>query len=312
MIASALPVSLNAAGDRLAVGAPRDDGPGGNTDYGAVYLFTFTDPSFSGGTLAAIVGKGYTGGRNVDVDSLQGWGTDRFDGSDGDQFGAAVSLNGAGTRLAVGAPGDEGAGEGRWPRNNYGAVYLFTFTNRSFSGGRLAAIMGEGYTGGRNVDVEALDRFDAFGASVSLNGAGNRLAVGAPKANSGEIGTVRLFTFTNRSFSGGRLAAIMGEGYTGGRNVDVAALDQYDQFGAAVSLNGAGNRLAVGAPRDDGAGHWLYQNSAETGAVYLFTFTDTSFSGGALVATMGYGYNDREHPCGRGLGGTTTSAVRWH
>ena len=193
-----------------------------------------------------MVGKGYTGGRNVDVPALE---TE-------DWFGRSVSLNATGDRLAVGAWYDHGADNGT---SYAGAVYLFTFADDAFSGGRLAAVAGEGYTGdpvvdpgGRNVDVAALETEDVFGLSVSLNAAGDRLAVGARGDHGADNGTrqagaVYLFTFSDSSFSGGRLAAVAGKGYTGGRNVDVTALEDSDYFGLSVSLNATGDRLAVGA-----------------------------------------------------------------
>ena len=271
-------VSLNAAGDGLAVGAWGDDGAGNGTDsVGAVYLFTFTDGAFSGGRLAAVMGKGYMGGGNVDVPALER--RDYFD---------SVSLNAAGDRLAVGASGDDGAGNGT---DSVGAVYLFTFTDGAFSGGRLAAVVGKGYTGGGNLDVAALESGDRFGTSVSLNGTGERLAVGAlgddgAGNRTGAAGAVYLFTFTGDAFAGGRLAAAVGKGYTGGGNVDVIALEKDDWFGRSVSLNSEGERLVVGAAGDDGAGN----ATKDTGAVYLFTFTDGAFSGGRLAAVLGKGY----------------------
>ena len=285
-------VSLNGSGTRLAVGALYDDGAdNGTSDSGAVYLFTFSDDSFAGGHLAATVGRGYAGGRNLDVGALERE----------DNFGVSVSLNGSGTRLAVGALGDDGAGNGS---RDSGAVYLFTFSDDSFAGGHLAATVGRGYAGGRSLDVAALGRDDWFGQSVSLNAAGTRLAVGASRDDGADNGTrdsgrgdgaddatrdsgaVYLFTFSDASFSGGHLAATVGRGYTGGRNVDVGRLDRDDWFGRSVSLNGPGTRLAVGTLRDDGAGN----GSRDSGAVYLFTFSDASFSGGHLAATVGRGY----------------------
>ena len=272
-------VSLNAAGDRLAVGTSLDDGAGNGTQWaGAVYLFTFSDDAFSGGQLAAVVGQGYAGGRNIDVTALGA----------GDHFGFSASLNGAGDRLAVGAYSDNGAGNGT---RDAGAVYLFTFADGAFSGGRLAAVVGKGYTDGQNVDVAALETRDWFGVSVSLNAVGDRLAVGALRdagAGNGtrDAGAVYLFTFTDGAFSGGQLAAVVGKGYTGGRNVDVAALEAGDRFSHSVSLNGSGAGLAVGASLDDGAGN----GTSGAGAVYLFTFTDGAFSGGQLAAVLGKGY----------------------
>ena len=274
-------VSLNAAGDRLAVGARWDDGASNGTENaGAVYLLTFADADFTGGTLAATLGKGYTAGRNVDVTAL----------GQGDGFGASVSLNAGGDRLAVGAWGDDGADDAT---ADAGAVYLFTFADTAFSGGTLAATLGEGYTAGHNVDVTALERSDAFGTSVSLNARGDRLAVGASGDDGVDdateyAGAVHLFTFADAAFTGGTLAATLGKGYTGGRNVDVATLEQSDAFGTSVSLNAGGDRLAVGVPGDDGWGN-LTENA---GALYLFTLTDDPvvFSGGALAATLGKGY----------------------
>ena len=274
-------VSLNAAGDRLAVGAALDDGADNGTyGAGAVYLFTFADTDFSGGALAATVGKGYTGGHDVDVPTLERH----------DNFGSSVSLNATGDRLAVGASGDDGADNGtpRFGRLSSGAVYLFTFTDADFTGGRLAATVGKGYTGRHDIDVPTLGQPDYFGGSVSLNATGDRLAVGAPGDDSADNGTrnagaVYLFTFTDTDFTGGRLAVTLGKGYTRGANVDVVALGQGDEFGAPVSLNAAGDRLAVGAWGDDGAD----RGTDGAGAVYLFTFADTDFSGAALSGMSG-------------------------
>ncbi len=269
-------VALNSAGDRLAVGTYFNDGASGaNTDSGAVQLFTFTDRNFSGGALAATLGSGYTGGRNVNV------ALDAFD-----YFGNSVALNAAGDRLAVGAYGDAGASNAT-PFS--GAVRLFTFADTNFSGGALAATIGSGYTGGNNVNV-ALDAYDLFGSSVALNARGDRLAAGAMyDGGAGNAnpysGAVRLFTFADTSFAGGALAATLGSGYTGGNNVNVA-LDTNDNFGVSVAMNGAGDRLAVGAYQDGGAGN----ANPNSGAVHLFTFNDTNFSGGTLAATLGSGY----------------------
>ncbi|TAN43305.1 MAG: filamentous hemagglutinin N-terminal domain-containing protein [Nitrospirae bacterium] len=272
-------VSLNGAGDRLAVGAFFDDGSGNiAANSGAAYLFSFTDTNFSGGTLQSIIGKGYTGGKNVDLNQLEA----------NDYFAISVSLNSTGDRLAVGAYEDDGSGNSV---SNSGAVYLFSFTDTSFTGGSLQATIGKGYAGGKNVDVSQLEANDRLGFSVSLNGAGDRLAAGA-EADDGSgnstanSGAIYLFSFSDTSFSGGALQGTIGKGYTGGKNVDLSQLEANDYFGVSVSLNSAGDRLAVGAHGDDGYGN----TTADSGAVYLFSFSDTSFSGGVLQGTIGKGY----------------------
>ncbi|SEM56974.1 filamentous hemagglutinin family N-terminal domain-containing protein [Syntrophus gentianae] len=273
-------VSLNAAGNRLAVGADYDNGYGNSAmDSGAVYLFSFSDTNFSGGSLQGIIGKGYSGSKNVNVANLE----------EDDWFGHSISLNAAGDRLAVGTLFDDGYGNSSEDR---GAVYLFSFSDTNFSGGSLQGIIGKGYAGSKNVNVANLESEDNFGASVSLNGTGNRLAVGARDddgyGNSSEdSGAVYLFNFTDTNFSGGSLQGIIGKGYSGGKNVNVANLESEDNFGTSVSMNASGNRLAVGAYSDDG-----YDNSVDwSGAVYLFNFSDTNFSGGGLQGIIGKGYS---------------------
>ena len=180
-------VSLNASGTRLAVGAR-------HIFYGGVYLFTFTDDAFSGGQFALGIASS----------------SDHF----GDYFGTSVSLNASGSRLAVGAPGDGGAGN---RADGAGAVYLYTFTDDAFSGGQLAAVVGKGYTGGENVDVGALEERDKFGTSVSLNASAGRLAVGASwddgAGNQADhAGAVYLYTFTDDAFSGRTVRGGGGQG----------------------------------------------------------------------------------------------------
>ncbi|MFQ5451184.1 MAG: filamentous hemagglutinin N-terminal domain-containing protein, partial [Nitrospinaceae bacterium] len=155
-------VATSLDGNRLAVGAFLDDGvANGNADSGAVYLYSFTDSVFNGGVLEAIIGGGYTGGKNVNQ---------ALDNND--RFGRGVSLDG--NRLAVGAHFDDGIGASGVIEK--GAVYLYSFTDSTFSGGNLEAIIGSGFTGGKNIN-QTLDGNDQFGYSVSLDG--NRLAVGA-------------------------------------------------------------------------------------------------------------------------------------
>ena len=83
------------------------------------------------------------------------------------------------------------------------------------------------------------------------------------------------------------MVGTIGSGYSGAKDVDVGSgIRKGEQFGASVSLSASGNRLAVGSPGDSGS----YRQSSGSGAVRLFTFTDSAFNGGKLVATIGSGY----------------------
>jgi mucin-19 len=248
------------------VGAYQDDGAtGSKTDAGAIYLFTFDDTSFTNGSLAAIIGNGYTNTttrKDIDLTSL-------LDASD--KIGRDVSLDG--NRLAAGAFLDDGTGSS--VKTDAGAVYLFTFDDSVFTSGALASIIGSGYTDTttrNDIDISSiLDVSDVFGDSVSLSGtnlaAGAQLDDGSGNSGSNNYGAVHLFKFTSSTFSGGAHDATIGSGYTGGSNVNLV-LDIDDFFGDAVSFNN--NRLAIGAAKDDG------QDGAttEVGSVYLFSLDE--------------------------------------
>ncbi|SVD74313.1 uncharacterized protein METZ01_LOCUS427167, partial [marine metagenome] len=224
--------------------------------------YSFTDESFSGAALQSIIGHGYSGGKNINQ------------ALDSDYFGWSVSLDG--NRLAVGAPYGDGSGNGV---SASGEVHLYTFSNSTFSGGELAATIGHGYSGATNGFNQTLDTNDNLGAAVSLDG--NRLAVGARlddgSGNSRTYsGAAYLYTFSDSAFSGGALDAVIGHGYTGGKNVS-QSLDTSDYFGFGISLDG--NRLAVGAPFGDG-----YNNGrSSSGEVYLYTAESSSDSVSSAV-----------------------------
>ena len=238
-------VALNAAGDRMAVGAPYADGAGGDRlESGAVHLFSFSGSDFSGATLQGTLGAGYTGGKNLDV-ALP----------DVAQFGSAVALNANATRLAVGAPTD-----------GNGAVRLFSFGDGSFAAPALTHTIGADY-GSANLQNAGM-----FGTGVALNAAGDRLAVGAlydtGNGSCGACGAVYLF---NNAVSSPAFVKAIGAGY--GANI---ALPLDAQFGTSVALDGAGDKLAVGAFGVDDS----------RGAVYLFT---DAYGATNRVATIGYG-----------------------
>jgi filamentous hemagglutinin family protein len=222
-------VALTSDGTGMAVGAPFDDGVAGSADknYGAVRLFTFTNGTFGGGSLAGTIGHGYTGGNNVNLSaSLAGQ----------DMFGSAVALNNSGSVLAVGALGADLAGK----------VYTFSFGTGFTTPALTQTVSSANYGAG-----------SGFGVSVALNGAGDKMAVGALYANA-----VELFSKPAASFASSGIVSVGG------------APDA--QFGTAVALDDSGAQLAVGAP---GA------NSGR-GMVYLYK---DAFGTRSTVGTIGQG-----------------------
>ena len=172
-----------------------------------------------------------------------------------------------------------------------GSVRLFTFTNTSFGGGALAATIGRGYTGGNNLDLgTALEASDLFGSSVSLNAAGDRLAVGAiGDAGFGNafrgFGSVRIFSF-GAGFTSGAIVSTLGAGYVGAGDLDLQTLGLVRGFGQAVAFDAAGERLALGS----------INFRSNTGAVHLFTRAAPAVTSLAFATYPDNGLNQRKQP----------------
>ena len=185
-------MSLSADGTRVAVGAYTNDGSGSNAGHVRVF-------QWSGGQWAQL-------GSDIDGEAAN------------EYFGKSVSLSANGTRVAVGAYGNN---------NNQGTVRAF-----EWNGAAWVQL-------GSDIDGEAAG--DRAGSAVSLSADGARIAVGAPKSHAGSsAGHVRVF-----EWSGGAWVQQ-------GNNIDGEAAG--DQSGKSVSLSADGARVAVGAHKNVGAG----------------------------------------------------------
>jgi len=153
-----------------------------------------------------------------------------------DESGISVSVNSAGNIVAIGAlTYNGGAGRVRVYQNIDG-----TWTQM-----------------GQDIDGEGSNEFgDQSGYSVSINSAGDIVAIGAPKnkdIDGSMTGHVRVYQYQSTSDTWTQIGQDI-DGEEGG-----------DHSGQSVSLNSAGNIVAIGAPSNDGngalAGHVrVYQN----------------------------------------------------
>ena len=184
-------VSLNAAGDRVAVGGY--SGIVGATGVARVYEYSASWTQLGSDIAGDVVEDG------------TGW---------------SVSLNSAGSRIAVGAPYSDANG------SDSGLTRVFEYSGSEWS--QLGA------------DISGEAAGDEAGWSVSLNGSGSRLAVGARKNDgSGSLaGQTRIFEYSGSAWNQ------IGPDIDGEAAVDLS--------GAAVALNLAGDRVAVGAPSNEG------------------------------------------------------------
>ncbi|MDC8003286.1 T9SS type A sorting domain-containing protein [Aureisphaera galaxeae] len=156
------------------------------------------------------------------------------DPSQDDLFGGAISMNSDGTRLAVGAIGNDGGGDGR------GEVRVFDLED-----GEWIQIGG---------DINGLSDNDNLGNSVSLNADGSVLAIGAQTSDVNGTNSGRVVVFELIGSNWVQLGSTL--------NGPIAG----DLFGCSVSLSGDGNTMAIGARGND-------DNGLSTGEVKVFEFS---------------------------------------
>jgi hypothetical protein len=104
----------------------------------------------SGWSYAAIIGAGYTGAADLDVnDALSSEGSS-YNTAGETLTGLSLALSADAKRLAMGLPYDNGYNS---VSTSSGAVRLFSFTDENFGGCNLEATIGRGYSGGKNISL---------------------------------------------------------------------------------------------------------------------------------------------------------------
>ena len=174
-----------------------------------------------------------------------------------DEFGTAIAISADGNTMIVGAPGEDNSIAGI---NNYeldnassgsGAAYVFT---------KVAGVwVQQAYLKASNVALA-----NGFGASVSISGDGNILAVGAFKDSAliSRSGSVYIFTRNSTVWTEQTIIKASNAG-------------AYDEFGLAVGISADGNTLVVGAEKEDSVatgidGNDLDNTASGSGAAYVF------------------------------------------
>ncbi len=205
-------VSLSSDGSRVAVGAVHN--PENGLDAGHVRIFEYN------GTNWIQLGS------DIDGEAAHDW------------FGCSVSLNYDGSRVAVGAPYNDGYAMGA------GHVRIFEYNGTNW--------VQLGY------DINGEAGYNNFGYSVSLSSDGSRVAAGAYSndENGENSGHVRIFEYNGTSW--GQL----------GTDIDGEAAG--DESGYSVNLSSDGSRVAVGAYLNNG-------NGTDAGHVRIFEYNETNW-----------------------------------
>jgi hypothetical protein len=214
-------VATNSDGSRMIVGCPGEDT--GQTNWGAVYIYTYSNGSWDDGVRI---------------------GAPTQSGTSDQEFGFSVDMNSNGTRVVVGSRyGDEGA-------NDAGAAYVYSYINGTWTLDTVS-----GVATGR---IQASDREanDEFGTSVSMNGDGTRIIVGAPLEDTSVAGAGKAYIYTYSSGSWGSEKIIQALDASSGGDAN---------FGTSVGMNSDGTKVVVGAPLHDTGG-------TNIGAAYVFTY----------------------------------------
>lgn len=262
-----LSVALAEDGNTLAVGASNEasnatgiDGDQANdsaSGSGAVYMFTRSGANWTQ--------QAYIKASNTDAS---------------DNFGLSVALAQDGNTLAVGAiaeasnasgiNGDESDNSS----NESGAVYVFTRGISSWS--QQAYIKASNSGAG-----------DIFGRNVSLAGDGNTLAVGALAEASNATGIDGDQLDNSALFSGAvYVFNRIGTDWSQEAYIKASNTEAISRFGGAVSLSASGDTLAVGAYFENGV-------ATLSGAAYVFSRSNTSWSQQAYLKASNVGANDR-------------------
>ena len=190
----------------------------------------------------------------------------------GDYSGASVSLSQDGSRVAIGAP--ENRGDGAIGADK-GHVRVYRWS-------------GQAWTKLGN-DIDGLNREDANGRSVSLNAAGNRVAVGGGgRIGLGPYGQVRIYELQGGSWRqlGNDLRPDVGQSGWGGLPLD----------NECVSLSADGQRVAIAAPTTTFPGGDGFGERYEAGEVRIF-----DWKRGAWIQSFALEGQARQDQFGTGL-----------
>jgi hypothetical protein len=201
----------------------------------------------------------------------------------GDQFGNSVSISDDGNTLVIGAQGERSNSATDQNNNSAsfsGAVYVFIKSSSNWTQ--------EAYLKASNIDAN-----DNFGSTLSLSADGNTLAVAALGEDSSSP-TDQLDDFAG--FSGAvYIFSRSGTTWTQQAYLKASNIGSSDRFGRSVALSGDGNTLAIGAHQEDSnsAVDQTNNSAGNSGAVYIFTRSGTSWSQEAYIKASNIGNSDQ-------------------
>ncbi len=201
----------------------------------------------------------------------------------GDAFGSSVELNSDGTRIVIGAFGEDTGADGIDPvsdnlASNAGAAYIFSLNSGTWT---QDAFLKASNSAANN----------QFGWSSFISDDGNTVAVGARRENGNATGvfdpasTQATTTGTGANDSGAVYVYTRDEtsgNWSQQAYIKASNTGAGDEYGYSLALSADGNTMAVGGRYEDSdsdqnnTGQAL-DNATRAGAVYVYLRTDTTW-----------------------------------
>ena len=248
-------LAMSSDGNTVAIGAHKNDGNGTEAGHVRVYEYTSgnwvqkgsdidgeaSEDWFGGNVQGAIslsadgsilaVGAYKNDGNGTDAGHVRvfeftngSWGqigSDLDGEAAGDLFGYALDLSDDGNVLIIGGLKNDGNG------SDAGHVQVYEYSSGTWNQ--------------KGIDIDGEASGDGFGYSVSINGGGDTIAVGAIY-NSGNQGYVRIYEYSSNAWN------------QIGSDIDNITSGSSPLFGFKVSISRLGNKFAASAINTSGGG----------------------------------------------------------
>ena len=252
-------VAISENGNRVAIGSPYHDGPADSTGHVRVFEYDGNDWSqvggdIEGGTLADWFGwsvamssdgnriavgapQTYGGGSRYGFVRVLDWdvatsdwvqvGSEVVAEAEGDRAGFALGMSADGTRLAIGAPANDGVAG-----TNTGHVRVFEWDDVGSDWYQLG------------VDIDGDVDYDFFGEAVSMSSDGEHVVIGAPYNDAGgtSAGEASVYRWDSAVTAWVQVGA------------SVSGTGQSAEAGSSVAIAADGGRVAIGSTGDSMSG----------------------------------------------------------
>ena len=210
-----------------------------------------------------------------------------YNGFSGYLAKGSLSLNGDGSRLVIGVPGDN---------NTDPVIYLISFSDANFSSPSVTGKIGVDHTGAKDLDISSdaaitqnrllTTGYKTFGHSMALSSDAKQL-VGLDTQRK----AIQLFSCSDGDFSSptyeGSITEQGDTTFTYGKSADILTTDAIHAFGL-IDLSGNGTRLVV-SPDGNSASSAFGTDGDDSININFVGFSDNNFNNAELKQVVDAG-----------------------